>query len=136
METNQPSLGRLVIGFVAGGLLAAVAAGLVFSVFFPVPQDHNRNHNGEGLELTIGLMFFSGGFIGVRGFNADALSDLAWPVIGSYVVVAIIYAMVGFSLRQIAPPLACFSTAGIVASAIGTLLLRKWFPPELNNCDE
>ena len=135
MNTNRPSLARDTAGFLLGGMLAAVAAGLVFVAFFPLPKEHNpRNHTGEAFMMTVLVMFFCGGFIGRRGFSAEALTDLLPSVIGTFVAVVLLSLTAGLDFGELAP-LVGFASAGVVASAVGSLLLMRWFPPKTPHHD-
>jgi hypothetical protein len=135
VNTNQSSLARDAVGFLAGAVLAAVAAGLIFVAFFPLPKEHDpRNHTGEAFMMTVLVMFFCGGFIGRRGFSAEALSDLLPSVIGTYVVVVVLPLIAGLSFIELAPFLG-FASAGVAASVAGSLLLLRWFPPKSPNVE-
>jgi len=130
VNTNQSSLARAAAGFLFGGILAAVAAGLVFVAFFPLPKEHDpRNHTSEAFGMTALVMFFCGGFIGRRGFSAEALSDLLPSVIGTFVTVVLLSLTAGLDFGELAP-LVGFAATGVVASAVGSLLLMRWFPPK------
>ena len=72
-------------------------------------------------------MFFCGGFIGRRGLSADFLSDLRWPVVGSYVAVVFLRVLASFSLGETAT-MAAFATAGILSSVVVSLVLLRRFP--------
>ena len=101
---NQPSLVRDIIGFFIGGVSAAVAAGLVFVAFFPLPTENDpRNHVGRTFVMLAVVMFLCGGFIGRRGFSAEALSDLLPSIIGTYAVAGLLPLFSGLSLSEIAP---------------------------------
>ena len=78
--------------------------------------------------MTILVMFFCGGFIGRRGFSAEALSDLIPSVIGTFVTVVLLSLTAGLDLGELAA-LVGFASAGVVASAVGSLRLMRWFPP-------
>jgi hypothetical protein len=133
VDTNRPSLARDTAGFFLGGILAAVAAGLVFVAFFPLPKENDpRNHTGEAFTMTVLVMFFCGGFIGRRGFSAEALSDLLPSAIGTFVAVILLSLFAGLDFRELAP-LVGFASAGVVASAVGSLLLMRWFPPRTHH---
>jgi drug/metabolite transporter (DMT)-like permease len=135
MNFNRSSLGRDAVGFFAGALLAAIAAGLVFVAFFPLPKEHDpRNHTGEAFMMTVLVMFFCGGFVGRCGFSAEALSDLLPSVIGTYVVVVLLPLVAGLSFGEIMPFLG-FASAGIAASVAGSLLLLRRFPLEAPNAE-
>jgi hypothetical protein len=134
VNTNQ-SFARDAVGFLAGSILAAVAAGLIFVAFFPLPKENDpRNHTGEAFMMTVLVMFFCGGFIGRRGFSAEALSDFLPSVIGTYVVVLVLPLVAGLSFSEIVPFLG-FASAGVVASVVGSLLLLRWFPTESSNVE-
>lgn len=135
VDTNPPSLARDAAGFLLGGILAAVAAGLIFVMFIPLPKEHNpQNHTGEVFIMTALVMFFCGGFIGRRGFSAEAFSDLLPSVIGTYVAVVLLSVVAGLDFSEFAP-LVGFASAGVVASAVGSLLLSRWFRPKPPNHD-
>jgi small-conductance mechanosensitive channel len=135
VNTNRLSLARDAAGFFLGGILAVIAAGLVFVAFFPLPRDHNpRDHTGEAFMMTVLVMFFCGGFVGRRGFRAEALSDLMPSVIGTFVVVILLSLFAGLDVGELAPLLG-FASAGVVASAVGSLLLMRWFPPKTPHHD-
>ena len=130
---NQSSLLRDVVGFVVGGLTAAVAAALIFLAFFPLPSEPKRtDHTGEALAMLVLVMLFCGGFIGRRGFSADFISDLVPPVIGSYVAVIGLCVIAGLSLGELAPMVG-FASVGIITSAVVSLALLRWFPPKPPN---
>ena len=115
--------------------MAAVAAGLVFVAFFPLPAEHNpQNHTGEAFAMTVGVMFFCGGFIGRRGFSAEAVSDLVPSVVGTYAVAILFPLIAGLGLGELAP-LVGFASAGVMASAAGSLLLMRWFPSKASQND-
>jgi len=135
VNINRSSLARDAVGFLLGGILAAIGAGLIFVAFFPLPKEQNpRNHTGEAFAITVLVMFLCGGFIGRRGFSAEALSDLLPPVIGTYVAVILLALTAGLGFSELAP-LVGFVSAGVVASAVGSLLLMRWFPPKSPNHD-
>jgi hypothetical protein len=135
VNTSQSSIARDTAGFLAGAILAAVAAGLIFVAFFPLPKESDpRNHTGEAFMMTVLVMFFCGGFIGRRGFSAEALSDLLPSVIGTYVVVVLLPLFAGLSFRELLPFLG-FASTGVAASVAGSLLLLRWFPTKSPNVD-
>ena len=135
MNANQSSLARQAVGFLAGGILAAITAGVIFVAFFPLPKEHDpRNHTGEAFIMTVLVMFFCGGFIGRRGFSAEALSDFLPSVIGTYIVVVVLPLFAGLSFSELAPFLG-FASAGVVASVMGSLLLLRWFPMRSPNVE-
>ena len=115
--------------------MAPIAAGFIFVAFFPLPKEHDpRNHTGEAFMMTVLVMFFCGGFIGRRGFSAEALSDFLPSIIGTYVVVVVLPLFAGLSFSELAPFLG-FASAGIIASVLGSLLLLRWFPPKSPNVE-
>jgi|ERR1039458_5536385 hypothetical protein len=130
---NQSSLLRDVIGFVFGGLTAAVVSALVVAAFFGWPSAPSpRNYNGEDsavLAVVVLVMFFCGGFIGRRGFSADFLSDLYPSVIGTYLVIVFLCIIAGLSFGELATMVGIASVS-IVASTVVLLLLKYWFPPK------
>src|SRR5438105_11572491 len=129
MNSNQSSFLRDLIGFLVGAVVAAAAAGLVFVLFYPpLPESNPSRHDRAGaLAILVIVMFFSGGFIGRRGFSADFLSDLRWPVVGSYIVVVFLCFLASFSLGEIATMVA-FATTGILSSAVVSVILLSRFP--------
>jgi hypothetical protein len=129
VNTNQPSFARDLTGFLVGALVASAAAGLVFVLFYPpLPESNPSRHDrAAAFGILIIVMFFSGGIIGRRGFSADFLSDLLWPVAGSYIVVVFLSFLASFSLREIATMVA-FATAGILSSTVASWLLHWRFP--------
>jgi hypothetical protein len=130
VDTKRSSLARDTAGFFLGGILAAVTAGRVFVAFFPLPKEHDpRNHTGEAFMMTVLVMFFCGEFIGRRGFSAEAFSDLMPSVIGTFVAVILLSLFAGMDFGELAP-LVGFASAGVIASAVGSLLLMRWFPPK------
>ncbi len=129
MSSDQSSLLRDTIGFLVGAVTAAAAAGLVFVMFYPpLPESNPSRHDrAAALAILVIVMFFCGGFIGRRGLSAQFLSDLRWPVVGSYIVVAFLCLLASFSLAETAIMLA-FATAGILSSAVLSLALLWRFP--------
>ena len=129
MNSNQRSFHRDLGGFLVGAVVAATVAGLVFVAFYPpLPESNPSQHDrSAALALLIIVMFFCGGFVGRRGFSADFLSDLSWPVLGSYAVVVFLCVLASFSLGETATMVG-FATAGILASAAVSLVLLRRFP--------
>jgi hypothetical protein len=129
MSSNQSSLLRDTIGFLVGAAVAAAAAGLVFVTFYPPPPESNPSYHdwGAALVILIFVMFFCGGFTGQRGFSARFLSDLCWPVVGSYVVMAFLCVLASYSLAETAGMLA-LATVGILSSVVISLVLLWRFP--------
>lgn len=79
--------------------------------------------------LLMLVMFFCGGFVGRRGFNAESLSDFLPSVIGTYVVVTCLGLLAGLSLQELAPMIG-FTSVGILASIVSSLILLRRFPPK------
>ena len=127
VDTNRSSLLRHAIGFMVGAVLAASSAGFALVYFFPLPSQPNpRDHTGEALMLLSVFMIFSGGLIGRRGFSGASLSRLRRPVIGSYMVIAFL-GLMGGDFREMAI-MAGFASTGMFCSALGTLILLRFFP--------
>jgi hypothetical protein len=131
MNIRQPSLLRDALGFTVGGLLAAVFAGLAFVAFVPLGDVHDgRNHAPEAFMLTVLVMLICGGFIGRRGFSAEALSDFLPSIAGTYLAVFGLPLLAGLSLTE-ALPFAGFASVGVVASVAASLLFLKFVPVQL-----
>lgn len=130
---NQPSFLRDLIGFLVGGVTAAVATGLVFSAFHPMPAERStHDHTPEVLAALVIAMFFAGGFIGRRGISADFYSDLLRSVLGSYLILGFLFVIASLDFVEIAALLG-FVTVGVLASAVVSLLLLRWFPPKIDH---
>ena len=115
--------------------MAAIASALVLLAFFPLPPEPNpRNHTGEALVILCIVMFFCGGFIGRRGFSADAWIDLLPSVGGSFVASVFLCVIASLDLRETATMMG-FASVGIVASAVAVLLLGRRFPPKTGSCE-
>lgn len=134
MNTNQTSLLRDLVGFIVGGLVAAVASALVFLAFFPLPEPKPTDHTREALAVLVLVVFFCGGFIGRRVFSADFWSDLLPSVVTSYVVIGFLCLLSGLDFSESAPMIG-FASAGIVTSAVVLLLLGRRFPPKIESYD-
>ena len=131
MNIRQPSFLRDLIGFIAGGILAAVSAGLVFVAFVPLGDIRDgRNHVPEAFMLTVLVMFVCGGFIGRRGFSAEGRSDFYPSIIGTYVAVLGLPLLAGLSFIE-ALPFVGFASAGVVAAVVASLAFLAWFPIEV-----
>jgi hypothetical protein len=121
---------RDALGFIAGGVLAAASAGLIFVVFIPLGDIYDgRNHVPEAFMLTVLVMFFCGGFIGRRGFSAEARSDFLPSIIGTYVAVLGLPLLAGLSLGE-ALPFVGFASVGVVSAVAASVIFLKWFPLE------
>ena len=121
---------RDAVGFIVGGLAAAVAAALIFLAFFPLPPEPKpTDHTGEALAALVLAVFFCGGFIGRRAFSADFWSDLLPSVIGSYFVMGFLCLTAGLDFRETATMIG-FASVGIVTSTAILLVLGRRFPPK------
>jgi len=130
---NQSSFLRDLAGFVVGGITAALATGLVFIAFNPIPTVRTpHNHAPEVLALLAVAMFFAGGFIGRRGISAEFRSELLRPVIGTYLIIAFLCLIASLDLTETGAVLG-FVTVGVVASAAVSLLILRWFPPRVDD---
>ena len=131
VNIRQPSFIRDALGFVAGGILAAAAAGLTFVAFIPLGDIYDgRNHVPDAFMLTVLVLFFGGGFIGRRGFSAGARSDFLPAIIGTYVAVVGLSLLAGLSLGETLPFVG-FASAGVVGAIAASLVFLTWFPLEL-----
>lgn len=132
LPVSPSSNARKAVATVYGGLLAAIPSGIICLAFFPLPEDYDyRNHAGEAFTMVIIGMFICGGFIGLRSLNAEKWSDVMLSVIGSYVGVTITPLFIGLSSGEVLPIIG-IATIGIFASAVGSLLVHKLFPPVMN----
>lgn len=130
MNIRRPSFIRDTLGFLVGGILASASAGLVFVVIIPLGDMNNpRNHIPEAFMLTVLTMFFSGGFIGRRGFSAKARSDFFPSITATYLAVFGLPLFAGLSFCE-ALPFAGFATVGVVVAVTASLVLLRWFPME------
>jgi hypothetical protein len=126
---NQHSLLRDLVGFLVGGLIGATGAALVYMAILGVSRGaHNGEDRAPLAALTL-FMFFAGGSIGRRGFTADFRSDLYPSIIGSYVVAALLCLLAGLSFCEMFAMIG-FATAGILVSAVTSLMLMRCFPPK------
>ena len=130
MNIRRPSFIRDALGFAAGGVVAATSAGLVFVAFIPLGDIYDgRNHVPEAFMLTVLVMFFCGGFIGRRGFSAEAPSDFLPSIIGTYIAVIGLPLLAGLSFRE-ALPFVGFASAGVATAMVASLVFLKKFPLE------
>ena len=134
MNTNQTSLLRDLVGFIAGGLVAAVASALVFLTFFPLPEPKPTDHTRQALAVLVLVVFFCGGFIGRRAFSADFWSDLLPSVITSYAIIGFLCLISSLDFRESATMIG-FASVGIVTSAVVLLLLGRRFPSKTESYD-
>ena len=136
ISKKSPFADRSSVAFLIGGVLAAVAAGVVFTVFFQIPDERDpRDHRIEALFIASLVMFFCGGFVGLRAFSADKLSELIAPTIGTHAAVVVTMHVAAWSkiaqgrlpFLEFTALLGCASV-GVAASVSGTRLLIRWFP--------
>ena len=130
VNIRQPSFMRDALGFIAGGILGAASTGLIFVAFIPLGDIYDgRNHAPTAFMLTVLVMVFCGGFIGRRGFSAEARSNFLPSIIGTYVAVVGFPLLSGLSLVE-ALPFVGFASVGVVSVVIASLVFLKWFPLE------
>jgi len=131
VNMNQTSLLRDVVGFIVGGLSAAVAAGVSLVSVFPLQPDEpgRPNYGPAALAMLAIVTFICGGFIGRRTFSADFWSDLLLPVIISYLVMGFLCLSAGLDFRE-ASAMIGFASVGIVVSIALLLFLSRRFPPK------
>ena len=134
VNTHQTSLLRDLVGFLAGGALAAVAAALTLLAFFPLPEPKPTDHTREALAVLVLVTFFCGGFIGRRAFSADFWSDLLLSVITSYCVIGFLCLLSSLDFRESATMIG-FASVGIVVSAVALFFLGHRFPPKIEAYD-
>jgi hypothetical protein len=120
---------RDLVGFMAGGLLAALLSGVVFLVRFPLPPSTPADHTREALALLVLVNCFCGGFIGRRAFSADFLSQLLLSVVGSFGVMALLCVLASLDFAETATMLG-LASAGILPSAALLFLVGQRFPPK------
>jgi len=136
---NRPSFLRDLVGFLVGGIVAAVAAvwaAVLVSLALPA-QGRRHDHTPEAL-MPLAVMFFVGGLIGRRGISADYYSDVLRPVIGTYLVFGVLCLIGCFasSVDNIPIDLIALAavlgvvTSGVIASVVVSLLLLRLFPPK------
>ena len=132
MTLQQNSFLRYLVGFLAGATTASASTALTFLAFVPIPPETSPSHHDVGgmLALLVIVMLFSGGFIGGRGFNADFLSDLLRPILGSYAGIGFLSLLAFWGHWGGCAAMIGFSSVGIVASAGCSLLLLRYFPPK------
>jgi hypothetical protein len=132
VNVNHPLL-RDVIGFFGGGIAAAVAAALIFQVFFPLPPNPKpTDHTGEALAVLVLAVFSCGGFIGRRAFSADFWSDLLPSVVTSYVVMLFLCLTASLDFRETATMIG-LASVGIVASTALLIFLGRRFSLKVEN---
>lgn len=126
MNTNRPLL-RDVVGFLAGGLLAALLSAAVFLLVFPLPPPKPTDHTREALAILVLVNFFCGAFIGRRAFSADFVSEVLLSIGGSYAVMVLLCVLASLDLSETARMMGVAS-AGILPSAAALFLLGQRFP--------
>lgn len=127
MNVNRPLL-RDVVGFVAGGLIAALLSSVVFLVLFPLPPPKPTDHTREALAILVLVNFFCGGFIGRRAFSCDFVSQLLLSVGGSYAVMVLLCVLASLDFSETARMIG-LASVGILPSAAALFLLGQRFPP-------
>jgi hypothetical protein len=131
---NVPLI-RYAIGFFGGGIVAAVIAGLVFVLFFPLPPNPPpTDHTREALAVLVMVVFFCGGFIARRAFCADFLSYVGRSIIASYAAMLFICFTASLDFAETAGMIA-LATAGIIPSTIIFLFLGGRYPVESETLD-
>jgi hypothetical protein len=131
MGIKQSSLLRDMVGFLVGGVVAALASSIILLVFFPLPPEPTgTDHTGEALVILAGVVFFCGGFIGRRAFSLDFWSDMLPSVFTSYFVMVFLCLTASLDLRESLIMIG-FASVGIAASITTTLLLLYWFPQKV-----
>jgi hypothetical protein len=128
MSMNRPLI-RDIVGFLAGGLLAAILSCVVFLVLFPLPPSKPTDHTREALALLALVNFFCGGFIGRRAFSADFLSQLLLSVGGSYAVMVLLCVLASLDLMEMVRMIG-LASVGILPSAAALFLFGQRFPPK------
>jgi len=123
---NRPLM-RDIVGFLAGGLLAALLSCVVFLIFFPLPPPKPTDHTREALALLVLVNFFCGGFTGRRAFSADFLSQLLVSVGGSFAVMVLLCVLASLDLVETARMIG-LASAGILPSAAVLFLFGQRFP--------
>jgi len=119
------------VGFALGAIAGASSAGLVFVSFIPLPpEDLQRDYTRAVWGAVVLVSFFAGGFIGRRGFSADALVALVPSILGTYAVSIFLCMAAGLSWAETLVPLA-FVSVGLFVSALLSLALQRFFPQKL-----
>ena len=115
---------KVVLGYLIGGVVGSLSAGLTFLVFVPLGDlNDGRNHAPEAFVLTILVMFLAGGFVWSRVLRAEALSDLAPPIVITLLAVMGLGFFAGLSFLEILPFFG-FTTFGIATTLITALLFK------------
>lgn len=128
MQEGLPSSRRLAAAFLTGGVLASVATGLVFQVFFPLgPALQSRSYLPEAFVVTHLVMFPSGALVAGRCMRARVPSDLIPCVLGTYIAVIAVSLIGGLQFNELAPPLG-LATTGMIASATSAFILSRRIP--------
>jgi hypothetical protein len=131
VNINHPLL-RDVVGFLAGGLLAALLSCVVFLAFFPLPPPKPTDHTREALAMLLFVNFFCGAFIGRRALSADFVSQLLLSLGGSYVVMVLLCFLASLDFSETATMIG-LASAGIIPSAAALFLFGQRFPGKTEN---
>lgn len=126
---NRTSLFRDLIGFLVGGIVGAVAAGLAYVAVIGMPTQAHNGEDGAPLAALVVFMIFAGGFIGRRGFSAHFVSEVYPSLIGSYIGATFLCLVAGLSFSELGAMIG-FATVGIFASATTSVMLMRSFPPK------
>jgi len=125
---NRPLI-RDIVGFLAGGLVAALLACVVFLIFFPLSPPKPTDHTREALAMLVLVNFFCGGFIGRRAFSADFLSQLMLSIGASYAVMVLLCILASLDFMEMVRMIS-LASAGILPSAAALFLFGHRFPPK------
>jgi hypothetical protein len=128
VNINRP-LFRDVLGFLAGGLLAALLSCVVFLVLFPLRPPKPTDHTREALAILTLVNFFCGGIIGRRAFSADFLSQLLLSVGGSFAVMVLLCVLASLDFVETARMIG-LASVGLLPSAAMLFLFGQRFPPK------
>jgi len=118
---------RDIVGFLAGGLLAALLSCVVFLVFFPLPAPKPTDHTREALAMLVFVNFCCGGLIGRRAFSANFISQLLVSIGGSYAVMVLLCVIASLDFSETARMVA-LASSGILPSAAALFVLGQRFP--------
>jgi hypothetical protein len=118
---------RGLIGFIVGGLVALVLAGVTLATIYPMPPDQpNRpNYGPDAMSLLVIVTFFCGGFIGRCGFTTNFVSKLFRPIICAYLVILFLCFFSDASFVE-AIKMIGFASVGILASAVISVAAFSW----------
>jgi hypothetical protein len=118
------------LGFLAGGVNAAMASALVFLAFHPPDaQPKRHNHTYQILEMLVVGMLVCGGIIGRKGIKTGSFTDLLPSIFGVYIFLWFSCILGRLELGEIAAVFG-WVTPGVLVSAVVSLLLSNWFPAD------